>query len=396
MPPRPALGAAAALNVVLILLMGAVLAVPVMAPAVAADTGLSTSLLGLYSFLMWTPAMLGAGMVGKAVARFGAVRVTQALLVLCALALAGGASGLTIALAATPALIGIACALETPASSDILARVTPAADQAVIFSLKQTGVPIGGVLAGVAFPAALPALGWRGAMAALAAMLLAWAVALEPMRRELDARAPAPRPAGSGPSGFSYIRRTPALRDLATVSFVFHAMQVCLSTFLVAFLVEEHRYSLASAGLMLAAAQLGGFFGRVGFGFIAGPRLTVMKLLVAIGIGMTVAAVALALAAGQLSAPALGLLCFLFGLTASGWNGVFLAEVVRHAPAGEIARVTGGIMLPAFAGLILGPLAFSAASAAAASFGAGYLLVAAAAFAGTLVLHRGRRRPRAV
>ena len=65
-----------------------------------------------------------------------------------------------------PPLIGVACAIETPASSDILARVTPAAHRTFIFSLKQTGVQVGGMLAGVAYPAALPALGWRGTMAA--------------------------------------------------------------------------------------------------------------------------------------------------------------------------------------------------------------------------------------
>ena len=69
---------------------------------------------------------------------------------------------------------------------------------------------------------------------------------------------------------------------------------------------------------------------------------------------------------------------------------MFLAEVARHAPAGEIARVTGGVMITAYAGLILGPVAFSAA-AAAAGLGAGYVFLAAGTFIGTLVL-RGARR----
>ena len=82
-----------------------------------------------------------------------------------------------------------------------------------------------------------------------------------------------------------------------------------------------------------------------------------------------------------------------FGASAVGWNGVFLAEVARQAPPGEIARVTGGAMVSAYAGLILGPVAFSAAAASAATLGAGYLLLAGATLAGTIVLHRHRHDP---
>jgi Major Facilitator Superfamily len=374
----------------MVLSMAAVLALPVMAPAVAADTGLAPSLLGVYSFVMWSAALVGSSLAGELIARLGAVRVVQVMLALSATALGCGASGWTPALALVPPLIGVACAIETPASSDILARVTPAAHRSFIFSLKQTGVQVGGMLAGVAYPAALPALGWRGTMAGVAMLMLAWAFALEPMRRRLDAASHAPRPPASGSGRLALVWRHRALRDLATASFVFHAMQICLNTFLVAFLVGEHGYSLAAAGLALAVAQFGGFLGRLGFWLIIGPRLGVMTLLLGIGFGMTAAALATGLTAGVLPPLALGVLCFFFGLTASGWNGVYLAEIARQAPPGEIARVTGGVMMMSYAGLILGPVAFSAA-AGAASMGAGYVLLAAGTFVGTLVL-RGARR----
>ena len=373
----------------MVLSMASVLAVPVMAPAIARETGLAPSLLGVYSFVMWGCGILGSVLAGELIARLGPVRVVQVMLGLSAFALACGASGWTPALAVIPPLVGVACAIETPASSDILARVTRPQQRTFIFSLKQACVQVGGMLAGVAYPAALPLLGWRGAMAALAAMMLAWALTLEPMRRRLDATRHAPQPA-SGSGRLALVWRHRALRDLATASFVFHAMQICLNTFLVAYLVGEHDYSLAAAGLALTVAQFGGLVGRLGFWLIVGPRLGVMKLLGWVGFGMTAAGVATGLAAGVLPTPALWALCFLFGLTASGWNCVFLAEIVRQSPAGEIARVTGGVMIMSYAGLILGPLAFSAA-AGAATMGAGYVLLAAGTFVGTLVL-RGARR----
>src|SRR5262245_49565553 len=189
--------------------MAAVLVLPVMAPAAAAAPGLPTSLLGAYSFLMWTAALAASSGVGKLIGHFGAVRVAQTSLALCAVAVTCGATGLTAALVAMPALIGIACALETPASSEILARVTPPRSRTFIFSLKQTGVQTGGMLAGVLFPAALPVLGWRGAMAALAVLLLAGAAALVAMHRRLAARAPGGRPLRGGPLGLRVILPQP-------------------------------------------------------------------------------------------------------------------------------------------------------------------------------------------
>jgi len=375
----------------MVMSMASVLALPVMAPAVAADTGLAPSLLGVYSFLVWSSALVGSALAGELIARLGAVRVVQGSLALSAVALGVGAIGWTPALAAVPPLLGIACGVETPASSDILARVTRPEHRTFIFSLKQTGVQVGGMLAGVVYPAVLPALGWRGAMAALAALILAWALALEPMRRRVDPVPRAARPLARGSGRLALVWRHRALRDLGTASFVFHAMQICLNTFLVAYLVGEHGYSLAAAGLALAVAQFGGFVGRLGFWLVIGPRLGVMTLLVGVGFGMTAAGLATGLAAGVLSPVALGALCFLFGLTASGWNGVYLAEIARQAPPGEIARVTGGVMMISYGGLILGPIAFSAATAAL-SMGAGYVLLAAGTFVGTLVL-RGARRP---
>jgi predicted MFS family arabinose efflux permease len=368
-----------------------VLAVPVMAPAIAADTGLPVSLLGAYSFVMWGAALLASTLVGELIARFRPVRVEQIALALCVIALALGATGSITALFVAPALMGLACGIETPASSDILARLTPAAHRTFIFSLKQTGVQIGGMLAGILLPSALPMLGWRGVMGVLAVAIAAYAIGLQSMRRRLDLRAPSPRPAGVAPIGLVGVLRSPALRDLAAASFAFHAMQVCMNTFLVAYLVGEHGYSLTTAGLLFTLAQLGGFFGRLGFGLLVGPRLGVVPLLSGIGFGMAAAGLATALVAGMLPLVVLALLCFLFGLTAAGWNGVFLAEVARHAPPGEIARVTGGVMVTAYAGLILGPVVFSA-TAAAATLGAGYALLSGTTLAGTLFLRHGMRR----
>ena len=87
----------------------------------------------------------------------------------------------------------------------------------------------------------------------------------------------------------------------------------------------------------------------------------------------------------------LAVICLLFGFTASGWNGVFLAEIARHAPTAEVGRITGGILVIGYVALVFAPLAFSAI-AAAASYGIAYALLAAGSAAGAAIALRSTRR----
>ncbi|GEM_PF-3858150 len=43
------------------------------------------------------------------------------------------------------------------------------------------------------------------------------------------------------------------------------------------------------------------------------------------------------------------------GLCASGWNGVFFAEVARAVPAAALGSVTGRALTITFAGVVVGP-----------------------------------------
>jgi predicted MFS family arabinose efflux permease len=86
----------------------------------------------------------------------------------------------------------------------------------------------------------------------------------------------------------------------------------------------------------------------------------------------------------------LAALCFAFGLTASGWNGLFLAEVARLAPAGRVSEATGGVLITSFAGLVLGPPLFGLLVAWSGSYVPGFLTMAAASLAGAALLIRRR------
>ena len=89
--------------------------------------------------------------------------------------------------------IGFGYGFVTPVSSHILARRTPPGIMALVFSVKQTGVPIGGAIAGAAVPPLVLALGWADSLPVLAAACIVTAFALLPARATLAE----PRAAGT-------------------------------------------------------------------------------------------------------------------------------------------------------------------------------------------------------
>ena len=371
------------------------LVVPVLAPAIAADLGVSTTLAGTWMSILWLGGIFSSVFAGSLVGRHGVIRVTQGYLLVCAAGQLLGALSPSFSrgadlllLGGMALLVGIASGLETPAGSQLLARVAPTGRRSIVFSIKQAGQPAGSFLAGLGFPTLAAIFGWRGVAICMLLLSVALAGAIQPARRAFDASRD-PRPAATLASIATAMRlavRDTALRRLSIISFTYGFTQICMNTFLVSFLVQDFRLSLVAAGSMLAAAQVGGFIGRIGWGYVADrfvrPRIVVALL----GIVTSTAAIVL----GLLPHGSTGLLlplCFVFGLTASGWNGVFLAEVVRLAPAHHVGEATSGVLTICHIGLMIGPLLF-AAIAAAWSFGIAYIAIACVTLASAFLMLR--------
>jgi len=61
------------------------------------------------------------------------------------------------------------------------------------------------------------------------------------------------------------------------------------------------------------------------------------------------------------------------GLTAVGWNGVYLAEVSRAVPIEKVGLATGGVLMFTFVGVVLGPSTFGAIVAMTGSYTAAFI-----------------------
>ena len=377
------------LNLVMVLASASFLAVPILAPAIAADRALPTGFVGLYSGSLWAASLVTSIAAGSLIARFGAWRVSQLSLLLCVAGLLAASLGSPVGLALAALLVGFGNGAETPASSQLLVRSVPAERRAAYFSLKQTGVQIGGMCGAVALPLVAGLYGWRAALWVVAAMVVAALIALERPRMRHAGFARAGPPARV-PFAVALVElaRHRMLRRLAAGAATFGATQVCLNSFMVSYAVTERGATLAQAGALLAVAQGGGLVGRLLWGWVASHWQNALSLLRALGAGMAACSVAIG-AFGNASPVWLMLpLCFGFGLTASGWNGVFLAEVAHEVSPERVGAATGAIMVLVTVGLVVGPLAF-AAMRASLSFSAAFVALGALAAGGAFILPRG-------
>ncbi len=373
----------------------ALLTLPVMAPVVALALGVSPALAGVYVAVAYLGAIVASVASGAAVARFGAIRVSQAGLVICATGLALCAVPALPAVAVGAFLVGIGYGPITPASSHLLAITTPAHRMSLVFSIKQTGVPLGGVLAGAIVPSLLLLAGWQGALLASAAANLLCAVVAQPLRASLDADRDPARPLALSnlAQPIRLVLSHPALKMLAACSFVFSTAQLSLTAYAVTYLNESLAYTLIAAGLALSLSQMGGVIGRVLWGWVSDQGLGARRTLGLLAGLMALSSLATALL--QSGMPALFVIAVLvvFGASAVGWNGVYLAEVARQAPAGQASMATGGTLAFTFFGVVVGPPLFGAISGLFQSYRAGYVALAVPLLVFCVALLRRRPAP---
>ncbi len=359
----------------------------VSAPRLLAALDLGAVAVGIYVALVYVAAMF-SGLWGAALARrLGPIRTSQLALLCSAAGLSLIALG-TLPLAAIGALlIGIGYGPITPTSSEMLARTTAPARISLVFSIKQTGVPLGGTIAGLVVPGVLLHSGVGAALGAIALLCVSAALLAQLLRRDIDA---ARHAQARLPTAADFVRplqsvlKHPVLRRVALSTFIFSIVQAAVTSFLVSFLTIDLHWTLVQAGAASAVAQGSAVFGRVLWGAVAdrlpdGSR----RMLRALTLAMALAG--LAMAALSPATPSAWVLLLLagYGATAVGWNGVYLATVARVAPRGEAARATAGCLFFTFFGVVIGSPLFGAVGHALGSLGAAYAALAlplAAAF----------------
>ena len=371
----------------------ALLTLPVMAPVAAKDLGVSPAMVGFYVSITYAGAMFASLTSGTTVSRFGPIRVSQLGLFICAVGLCLCASAWLPMVALGALLIGLGYGPITPASSQILARTTPPEQMGLVFSIKQSGVPLGAMMAGAIVPSLMLAINWQWSMVMVALACVISALLAQPMRKESDdlRQANLPFQMGTLTQPIRMVLGHRALATMAACSFMFSMIQMSLTTYLVTYLHDDLSYGLVSAGLLLSVTQMGGIGGRIVWGVVADKWLGAQKALALLAALMACSSMATALLLPQLPIWGVWLVLIVFGASAIGWNGVYLSEVARQAPEGKASVATGGTLTFTFLGVVIGPPIFGALSTAFGSYRAGFLALVVTSSLCAWVLFRLQR-----
>jgi MFS family permease len=364
------------------LLAGAGIVAPVLATLAAPEIGLDAYLVGIYVSILYAAAASTGLVSGSLIERWGSIRVCQLCLLLSAAALALATLGYASCLVVAALVLGVGYGPATPASSHVLIKVTPPERLNIVFSLRQTGVPLGNLLAGATLPSLALVWGWRAAVLSVALVCLVTAAAMQPLHAEVDrdARGAAAwfPPLSRLFSPLVTVLRSTNIRLLALTSFAYAGMQTCFSTFVVTYLVEGLGMDVVRAGFILGAGQAAGVVGRVVWGALADRLGRPALVLGGLGLAMAAAAILMALFTPSWPYVAVVAVCIIYGGTAIAWNGVHLAQLARLAGPGRAGEVTGGTFFITFGGVTLTPLFFSLMLATTGSY--------AAAFAGVSLM----------
>lgn len=334
----------------------------VLAPALPADLGLDEAGIGLFGAITFLGAMFGSPIAAAYIGRHGAIRLTQAGMLISMFGLSAlYLQNHWIALAGA-LCIGLGYGPNAPGGSHLLARHSPPHRRGLFFSIKQSGVPVGGTIVGLMVPALENAFGWQAAAAAVIAFGLTAIVLVQPWRNLLDIerleRGPRVRLGLRDVIPLDGMRSHPLLPFLSFTAFAYGAGQMIMFTYMVTFLTRQGGLSLIDAGKAYAVMQATSFVMRIFAGWLNDRWRRPRPLLAAFGL---VTAAGVTLLSGVDTATPLVVtlgISALCGAAAAGWNGVYLAEVARIVPQDKVAAATGATVFCTYFGLVIGPALF--------------------------------------
>ncbi len=354
-----------------------ILALAAVAPAAARGLGVSPALIGYQVGLVFFGAMLSAAAAGGIVMRYGPVRASQLSLWLIAAGCAISASGSVHALVPGAVAMGLGYGIPNPAASQLLARIPSHRSMNLLYSIKQTGVPVGGILSGLIAPPLTLAFGWQVALLSCAALITALAATVGIVRKDWDTdREPDAPVLSSIRKSAALVWKHVPLRWIAAASLLYSGVQLSVTGFLATYLVSDIQLSLVLAGTVLSITHASGAVGRIAWGLVADRLRSGGLALIFNGLFAAIGALATAAMAPRWPIAAVIAAAAAFGFCAVGWNGVYMAVISRLSPPEDVGYAAGGSLVLTYAGVIVVPPAFAALhDRAELTYGTGFALL---------------------
>jgi MFS family permease len=260
------------------------------------------------------------------------------------------------------ALTGFGYGTTTPAGSQILADFTPKSAWGTLFSIRQAGVPAGGVLAASIAYFSLQDYGWAAPlMGALIPVALTTLFLFNTPQRYNQARLPEAFSAGklfdwrNIARPIRNIRQVDGLAVLVAAGAGLAMGHGAVTQFLVIYLSSGLGLPVARGAVLFAVMQACAIAGRIIIGALADRFASPMLALRLLAPLSAFACVTLALFdpdwswAWQITATVI------MGVSVGTWNGLYLAEVARRSPSSQISSATASSAVFTFLSYMITP-----------------------------------------
>lgn len=232
---------------------------------------------------------------------------------------------------------GTLAAAVTPAGGKAIVKWFPVSQLGFALGIRQTGVPVGGVLASLILPYLAICWGWQAALGGAGIIGIIGGLLFYLFYKERSGENPAA--AGNLPEqtpvagGYRKVLANQNIWMAAGMAMCFIGSQFILITYIQLFLHEEIGYSLPVASKFLTLVQLGGMIGRITWGFFSDHFLRSVRkpALLAIGCLVVFLALTMLLITPQTPLWVIAIIVFLLGFTAIGWNGLYVTLLAELA-----------------------------------------------------------------
>ncbi|GAB3520258.1 MFS transporter [Arthrobacter monumenti] len=360
------------------------------------ELGISEAQFGLLATVTFFTASLTALWLGRL-----ADRVSERTVLL--IIFGGAAASMVVAALAhsyfllilAMAISGGAQAMANPGTNRVIMHLDPPHKRPGWLGVKQSGVQGAQLFAGIFFPALAVFIGWQGAAAAAAVVViglgvLGWSRA--PAESGQVRRRPARQSAAAAPPKAKPGRLPAVVWAYAAAAFATGAGIQATNVYLPLFSQRELGFSLVLAGLTAALAGVVGIGSRVFWGRAMAGNRNGFSLLLILASGAAAGALLLLLSAPAQQQWMLWAGTFLHGATALAVNVVVMAGVMAEVPRERAGAASGAVSLGMYVGFGLGPLIMGLLLESFGGFQAGWTFVLGSYLVCGLLSLTARRR----
>ncbi|MEO1493423.1 MAG: MFS transporter [Pseudomonadota bacterium] len=325
-----------------------------LAPDLAAETGLEERDFGLSITFTFLGAFLASPFTGAFVRRFGGQGTVARMLAILVGALALTLTGTWTGAMLAAFLFGIGYGPQGAVGMTLVTQTAAPRRRGLFLALRHSAVPLAAGIVGRALPPLMLVAGWQaGVLSVMGVLGLALVFTLLAGALFRVEAAP-PGPAQSLVRRFRTVFQIPpGLRFLWSIGMVFALTQTAVTMFSYLYLLEVAELSAVAAGVFVSNLHLTALIGRPVLGWLTDRTGDADRVLAMISV-VTVLAIAALLQVGP-ETPLWMLmpLAVACGISGQCWNSVFVTAMSFRVGSGDLAELNGR----AFAFLSLGWMA---------------------------------------